>query len=163
MVRGILLRLAGAAFFKPFWTDDILTEMTRNLVASSRMTNEQAAHLRAEMEKTFAQAHVTDYGGIIDSMQNDPKDRHVAAAAAKAGAQVIVTDNLKDFRKLPRGMKAKSADEFLLEMFGLDSEGVVAELRAQAAALQRPPVTFEKLIDGLERLLPRFIAAVRAH
>ena len=31
-------------------------------------------------------------------MTNDSKDRHVAAAAVKAHAQVIVTLNLKDFQ-----------------------------------------------------------------
>ena len=30
-------------------------------------------------------------------MKNDPKDRHVLAAAVKCGAQTIVTFNVKDF------------------------------------------------------------------
>ena len=163
MVRGILLRLAAAGFFQLYWSDDILIETTRNLVASAGMSERQAARLREAMEKAFPEAMVSGYGGLISSMQNDPKDRHVAAVAAKAQAQVIVTDNLKDFGNLPHGMKAKSADEFLLEMFSLDPELVVEELQAQAAALQRPPVMFEKLLDGMKRLVPRFIAAVRAH
>jgi hypothetical protein len=41
-------------------------------------------------------------------MQNDTKDRHVVAAAVKAGAQVITTANLKDFSPLPDGIEAQS-------------------------------------------------------
>ena len=33
----------------------------------------------------------------IPAMTNHPKDRHVLAAAARAGAKVMVTYNLKDF------------------------------------------------------------------
>jgi len=41
------------------------------------------------------------------------KDRHVVAAAVKAGAQVITTSNLKDFSWLPEGAEVQSPDEFL--------------------------------------------------
>ena len=34
---------------------------------------------------------VTGYEPLIAAMQNDIKDRHVVAAAVKAGAQVIIT------------------------------------------------------------------------
>jgi predicted nucleic acid-binding protein len=162
MVRGILFRLAAAGFFLVYWSDDILDETTRNLEASAGMTSAQSGRLREAMERAFPEAMVSGYGRLIASMPNDPKDRHVAAAAVKAQAQVIVTNNLKDFAKLPTGLRAQSADEFLLEVFRLDPDAVISELRAQAAALQKPPVTFERLLGGLARLLPKFIGAVRA-
>ena len=40
------------------------------------------------MEHAFPEAEVTGYESLVAGMQNDPKDRHVAAAALKAGAQV---------------------------------------------------------------------------
>ncbi|HMA95495.1 MAG TPA: hypothetical protein VKP30_22555 [Polyangiaceae bacterium] len=43
--------------------------------------------------KYFPEADVTDYEPLIAAMQNDPKDRHVVAAAVKSGAQVIATSN----------------------------------------------------------------------
>ena len=42
-------------------------------------------------------ANATDYEPLIAGMQNDTKDRHVVAAAVKAGAQGVTTVNLKDF------------------------------------------------------------------
>jgi hypothetical protein len=37
----------------------------------------------------------------------------IVTAAFKAGAQVIITANLKDFSPLPDGIEAQSPDEFL--------------------------------------------------
>lgn len=37
------------------------------------------------------------YEPLVDSMSNDPKDRHVLAAAVRANAQVIATFNVRDF------------------------------------------------------------------
>jgi hypothetical protein len=49
------------------------------------------------MEQAFPSAMVTGYEKMIDSMENDPKDRHVLAAAVKCGAHAIVSDNVKHF------------------------------------------------------------------
>ena len=94
-------------------------------------------------------------------MQNDAKDRHVVAAAVRAGAQVVMTSNLKDFRPLPEGIEAQAPDEFLCNLFDLDPEGFVEILREQAADLQRPPVTFDELLDRLTYIVPELITAVR--
>ncbi len=73
------------------------------------------------------------------------------------------TNNLKDFRVLPEGIEAQAPDEFLVDLFDLDSQGVVALLRAQARALEKPPKTFEELMDGLAKTVPSFVKAVREH
>jgi hypothetical protein len=96
-------------------------------------------------------------------MQNDPKDRHVAAAALKAGAQVIVTSNLRDFQTLPDGVVAQSPDEFLSNLFDLDPDGIVELLREQAAALNKPPRTFDEVVAALAKTVPAFAAAVLKH
>jgi hypothetical protein len=96
-------------------------------------------------------------------MENDPKNRHVAAAALKVSAQVIVTSNLRDFKKLPEGIEAQSPDEFLCNLFGLGPAGMVALVRAQAAALKRPPVSFEQVLGGLATVVPEFSAAIKEH
>jgi hypothetical protein len=45
-------------------------------------------------------------------MQNDEKDRHIAAAAVKAGAQVIVTSNLDDFDRCRRESRLSRRTNF---------------------------------------------------
>jgi len=115
------------------------------------------------MEKYFPEAEITGYEPLVSAMRNDPKDRHVAAAAVKAGAQVIATANLKDFVPLPDGVEAQSPDEFLCNLFDLDPGGFVDVLREQAADLENPPLTFDELLVRLARVVPGLVAIVRDH
>ncbi|MFZ5443785.1 MAG: PIN domain-containing protein [Myxococcota bacterium] len=121
-LRDTLLRAAAASFFQVHWSAQLLDEATRNLVANGVVTAEQAARLRAAMTEAFPEALVTDHEALIAGMKNDEKDRHVSAAAVKAGAQVIVTMNLSDFRDLPEGIEAQHPDEFLSNLFDLDAD-----------------------------------------
>src|SRR5690348_13012236 len=90
-LRDTILRAAAAGFFQLRWTAEILDEMERNLVATGTMPADKASRLRTTMEKYFPEAEVTGYEPLIAAMRNDAKDRHVAAAAVKAGAQVVAT------------------------------------------------------------------------
>ncbi|MCO5170386.1 MAG: hypothetical protein M9894_28960 [Planctomycetes bacterium] len=98
---------------------------------------------------------------LIQAMANDEADRHVAAAAIKAGAQVIVTLNLRDFAGLPPGLEVQPPDEFLGNLLDLDPEGMVALLTEQAAALRNPPRTLDEILGALGKLAPDFAADVR--
>ncbi len=160
-LRDTVLRAAAADFFQLRWSEEILDEMERNLVSTETMPKDKAAKLRAQMEKFFPEAMVTGYEPLIAAMQNDAKDRHVVAVAVKAGAQVVTTANLKDFKPLPDGIEAQSPDEFLCNLFDLDPGGFVEILREQAADLHKPPVTFEELLDRLARPAPDLVAVVR--
>lgn len=160
-LRDTLLRAAALGMFQAYWSQDILDETTRNLVADGRMNEEQALRLTGAMASAFPEALVDGYELLVPAMPNNEKDRHVAAAAVKAGAQVIVTNNLKDFAILPGGIEAQSPDDFLLDLFDLAPDEMVELLLLQAAALDRPPLTFEQLLGGLETAVPTFVAAVR--
>jgi predicted nucleic acid-binding protein len=160
-LRDTVLRAAAADFYQLRWSKDILDEMERNLVAKGKIQPEKAARLRATMEKYFPEADVRGYRPLVDAMPNHPKDRHVAAVAVKAGAQVIVTANIKDFSALPDGVEAQLPDEFLCNLFDLDPPTFVDLLREQAADLTKPPMTFEELLDRLARVVPDLAAAAR--
>jgi hypothetical protein len=103
------------------------------------------------------------YESLIPTMKNQEKDRHVVAAAVKAGAQVIVTANMKDFSKLPEGIEAQPPDAFLCNLFHLDPSGVIEILHEQAEDLVNPPMTFEEVLQRLARVAPEFVAVVRDH
>jgi hypothetical protein len=125
------------------------------------MPEAKAEKLRAIMGREFPEAEVSGYEHLIAAMRNQEKDRHVAAAAVKAGAQVIATSNIKDFAELPEGIEAQSPDVFLCNLFDLDPEGFVDLLREQAADLINPPMTFEELLGRLKRVVPDLVAGVR--
>src|SRR4051812_25877812 len=100
-------------FYQVRWSAQVLDEMQRNLLSTGRMSEHKAAKLRGLMEREFPEAGCSGYEPLIAAMRNHEKDRHVVAAALKAGAQVIVTANIKDFDLLPEGMEAQSPDQFL--------------------------------------------------
>lgn len=162
-LRDTLLRSAAKGLFQVYWSQKILDEATRNLVDSATMTEPQAKHLLGAMAAAFPESLVSGYEPLEAAMKNDPKDRHVAAAAVKAGAQVIVTGNLRDFRDLPEGIEAQGPDEFLCNLFDLDPAGMVELVRNQAADLRKPSRTFDQLLSGLAKVVPDFVAAVQGH
>ncbi len=159
-LRDTLLRAAAADFYQMRWSARILDEMTRNLVANGVMPEEKARRLRGIMESEFPEAEVTGYEDLIPAMKNQEKDRHVAAAALKAGAQVITTANLRDFTDLPDGIEAQSPDAFLCNLFDLHPERFIEILHEQAADLVNPPMSFEEITARLRKTVPELVAAV---
>lgn len=162
-LRDTVLRAAAAGFYQLRWSARILDEMERNLVSTGTVPADKAARLRAAMERHFPEAEVTGYEPLIAGLRNDEKDRHVVAAAVKSGAQVITTSNLRDFTPLPDGLEAQSPDEFLSNLFDLDPVGFVRMLREQAGDLVKPPVSFQELLERLERAVPNLVQLVRAN
>ena len=159
-LRDTLLRCAERDLYQPYWSNEILDESTRNLVADGHMDQTKAKRLMGAMNKAYPAAVVTDYAALEAGMRNDPKDRHVAAAAVKAGARVIVSDNVKDFRDLPEGFEVQTADEFLCHLFDLDRDLMVEIVREQAADLDNPPRTPEEIAAALAKAAPKFGKAV---
>jgi predicted nucleic acid-binding protein len=91
-----LLRLAEAETYRALWSLDVLEELRRNLVEQGLDVDKVDYRIR-EMRRSFPDATVTGYDSLVDSMTNDPKDRHVPAAAVRANVEVIVTYNVEDF------------------------------------------------------------------
>ncbi|MCA9626421.1 MAG: PIN domain-containing protein [Myxococcales bacterium] len=159
-LRDTLLRAAAEGLFQLYWSEEILEETLRNLLATNRMSVSQAEGLRRAMTSAFPEAMVEGYESLVSAMPNPEKDRHVAAVAVKAGAQVIVTSNLRDFKLLPDGIEAQSPDEFLCNLFDLEPAGIVDLVREQAQGLKRPPRSFEELLRGLAKSVPEFAASI---
>ena len=98
---------------------------------------------------------VTGFEPIVEVLSlPDPDDRHVLAAAIRAGAQVIVTDNLRDFPAAVLeqwNIEAKSADDFVLDQLHLDAPSIYVAVQQIADARRNPPQTFADILDALER------------
>jgi predicted nucleic acid-binding protein len=159
LIRDVLLEAAAKDCYQVCWSEMILDEAFRNLIKNGRITEEKAARLAATMRRAFPDAQVTEYEDLIPSMQNDEKDRHVVAAAVKAGAQVIVTANMRDFRKLPSGVEAQTPDDFLSNLFDLQPSRMIGVLETIARRYQTPPMTIPEILEALD--LYDFSALVR--
>lgn len=158
-LRDTLLRAAAAGLYQVHWSAQILEEARRNLVLKGIMSEDRSKRLVEQMQRAFPEALITGHEGLISSMKNNEGDRHVTAAAVLSGAEVIVTSNLKHFRRedLPPRVVAKSPDTFLLDLLDLAPEEMLQLLRTQAADLKNPPITLARLLGGLAKSAPRFV------
>jgi hypothetical protein len=109
---------------------------------------------------------VTGYESLIPALTlPDPDDRHVLAAAVRAGADVIVTFNLKDFPAealAPYGIEAQHPDEFLSYQLDLAANIVCAAAKRHRASLKNPPKDVEAYLTTLEAQgLAQTVAALR--
>lgn len=81
----------------------------------------------------------------------DPDDEHVVATALAGGADVIVTDNLKDFPewRLPDGLRVQGPKNFLHDMVTANPYDAVRALQEMAARRTNPPQGEADILDLL--------------
>lgn len=160
-LRDALLRLAEAEVYQVRWSREILDEMSRNILKNRPdLTSESVERLVRFMEEAFPDAMVNGYETLIPAMTNDPKDKHVLAAAIRGRSDVIVTSNVRDFPSAacdPYDIGVQTPDEFLSYQWEIeDPDYLLAILEAWAANLKKPPLTLEELLVRLGRVVPRF-------
>lgn len=160
-LRDVLLQAAAEGLYQVYWSKEILDEATRNLVADLQIEAAQAARLLAAMSGAFPEAIVTEYEHLVVAMQNESEDRHVTAAAVKAGAQVVVTENTRDFSQMPDGIEAQTADEFLCDLFDLNPDRMMLALEKICAPRKGPPKEIQELVDAT--LCTELAKMVQAH
>ena len=163
-LRDTLLRAADVGLYRLHWSDMILEEVRRNLVAQERTTELQAQRLITVMDEAFPDAAVRGFESLVEQMTNDPKDRHVLAAAVRAGAQVIVTANLRDFPQPaldPYEVEAQSPDEFLTNLLDLAPRRMLRLLHDQEADLRAPSMTVLEVLDEITVQAPEFAGLAR--
>jgi predicted nucleic acid-binding protein len=169
-LRSLLLWVATQGGFDPCWTERILEETRRNLIARGAVSPEQWEGLRAAMQHAFPEALVeqADADAIEHEMPNDPKDRHVLAAAVAAGVDLVVTNNVKHFRQVAEGVgvRAVTADRFLSDLLDATPNVVLKALESQATRMRNPRQwSGAELLGRLaglghgDALTPRFAAA----
>ncbi len=152
--------VAAKGLFTPLWSDRILEEWAR---AVARLGPEQEDIARGEilMLRVNWPKAVIDYP--VDLEENlslpDENDTHVLAAAIEGKADILLTQNTKDFptRVLGNfGIIRRETDGFLTELFH-DSPQVVAQVaqRVQQTAqhLSGQPQEMRKLMKKAR--LPR--------
>jgi hypothetical protein len=135
-VADTLLRMAEAqGFYVPKWSPHILQELERTLRGSFGYSPAQVRRRIDTMTRAFPEAMVTAYEDLMPAMTNDPKDRHVLAAAVKCGASAVVSDNVRHFPKAslaPYSLECESADAFLLGQYRSHPDAFTGILVEQA-------------------------------
>lgn len=138
--------------FRARWTDEIQREWVRNLLANRDDLTEAQLHRTVEMmNQAVPDCLVENYEQIIDSLElPDPDDRHVLAAAIMCQADVIVTNNLKDFPQAAIDkyhIDIQSPDIFLNHLFDLNPIAFCKAVHEQRKRLRNPERTAEELLE----------------
>lgn len=148
-------------------TDRILDETFRSL-ERNRPDLDQAKldRTRVLMNRAIRDVLVTGYEPLIDVVDlPDADDRHVLAAAIKAHAQVIVTENVKHFPPTcvkPWNVEARGADDFVLGLIDLSRPAFYAQVQRMADAWRNPPGTVDDVLSSLEHVgLVESVTALR--
>lgn len=151
-LRDLLLSVTTKEQFRARWTKDIHDEWTRNVLANR--PDITAEHLQCTvslMNEAVPDCLVENYEELIDSLVlPDANDRHVLAAAIKCQADVIVTNNLKDFpaEVLDKfNIEVQSPDVFLNHLFDLNPTAFCSAVHQQRERLKNPSYTAEELLE----------------
>jgi predicted nucleic acid-binding protein len=157
---NLLLRLAEhPSFFAPRWSPDILAELKHVLQKRRALSEEKALKRIGYMCSAFPEANVVGYEGLIRSMRNHEKDRHVLAAAVKCKADAIITFNVKDFPSdsvEDYEIQVLTPDEFLVHQFHLGRLLVVRKVTDHIL-----PLSLKHPLRPLSVLVPRFCELLR--
>ncbi len=157
-----LLRMAEAPrLYLPMWSQTIMDEVTRNLVAKWDMPADTARRREEEMHRHFPEAWVEGFEPLIDAMTNDPGDRHVLAAAVRSHSELIVTYNQRHFPAASLqawGIEVQGPSGFLRGLYDLDAGLFVSKLHEQAGAIG---ISLQRLRHSLSKNVPGFVEYFR--
>lgn len=86
-VRDLLMRIAISGMVRAHWTEEILDEAFRNLLANRPdLSPDRLTVTRERMNLAIPGALVGGYEPLVEALKlPDPDDRHVLAAAIAAG------------------------------------------------------------------------------
>jgi len=160
----LLLRLAEHDTFRPLWSARILEETLESILRRRPDLDRTRLQRRMDaMSEAFPDACVAGYERLIPTMAEMGEDAHVLAAALHSDADVIVTDNVKDFppHVAPRfEIAVRTADDFLIELWQRDPRLVAAVVVEQSRATRRPHFEPRQLLQALGRVVSEFARLV---
>jgi len=155
-LRDLLMRLALTDLYRARWTDMIHDEWIRNvLLQRPDLKREDLERTRSLMNANVRDSLVTGFAHLIPAIElPDADDRHVVAAAIHAGANLIVTFNLKDFpaEALKRyNLVAQHPDDFIFDLLDLYPARVCEAVANHRRSLKNPPKTADEYLDTLRK------------
>ncbi len=155
IIRDLLFWFAYYDLYTPKWSNHIFDEW-KKVMKEKGVTEEEADKRIGKANFAFPDALVQNYEGLIDKLElQDVNDRHVLAAAIKTNANLIVTNNLKDFPETylqSFGLNAKSADDFLTDIIDLNQEQATAAFKEMVLNKKNPKLDELEVLDQLRRV-----------
>ena len=154
IIRDILLWFGHYDLYTPKWSEHIFDEW-KNVMLAKGVEQAEAENRIKKVNLAFPDALVQNYKGLIDQLElPDVDDRHVLAAAIKVNANLIVTNNIKDFPEQylqSFGLSAKTADDFLTDIIDLNQEQAIAAFKEMVVNKKNPKMDEQDVLDQLRK------------
>jgi len=154
IIRDILFWFAYYDLYTPKWSETIFDEWKRVMLEKG-VSEEDANKRILKANSAFPDALVNNYKGLISNLElPDEDDRHVLAAAIKTNANLIVTNNIKDFPEKylqSFSLCAKSADDFLTDIIDLNHDTALDAFRSLVRNRRNPELDEFQVLDLLRR------------
>ena len=155
IIRDLLFWFAFYELYTPKWSTTIFEEW-KNVMIRKGLSMEEAEKRAQKANYAFPDAMVLNYESLTTSLTlPDENDRHILAAAIKSNADVIVTNNLKDFPEQyldSFGVKAKSADDFLTDIIDLNSEIAIKAFKEMVLNRKNPNMNEFEVLESLRKV-----------
>lgn len=153
-IRDLLFWFAYYELFTPKWSLHIFDEWA-DVMRRKDISEEEIKKRINWANLAFPDAMVENYEPLINGLElPDPKDCHVLAAAIKTNANLIVTNNIKDFPKeylAGYGLSAKKADDFLADIIDLNPEIAIEAFRELVLNRKNPDLDEFEVLDAFRR------------
>lgn len=154
-IRDLLFWFAYYELYTPKWSKHIFDEW-KNVMIRKGILEEEANKRISKAQLAFPDALVENYESLIEGLElPDLKDRHVLAAAIKINANVIVTNNLKDFPDqylATFGLKAKGVDDFITDIIDLNQELAVQAFKELVLNRTNPDLDEFQVLDRFRKI-----------
>lgn len=151
-IRDLLFWFAHYDLYTPKWSLHIFDEW-KDVMKRKGVSDAEASKRVERANLAFPDAMVSNYSGLIKGLElPDQKDCHVLAAAIKINANIIVTNNIKDFPEAylnTFGLSAKTADDFLTDIIDLNPEEAVKAFKQMVINRRNPDQDEFEVLDIL--------------
>lgn len=153
-IRDLLFWFAFYDLFTPKWSKHIFDEW-EDVMRRKGVSEEEITKRIGRANQAFPDALVQNYEPLIPCLTlPDEKDCHVLAAAIKVNANLIVTNNIKDFPKdyLSKfSLAAKKADDFLTDIIDLNQQDAVKAFKELVMNRRNPDLDEFQVLDAFRR------------
>ena len=153
-IRDLLLWFAHYDLYTPKWSKHIFDEWDA-VMNRKGISEEDRSKRISVVNEAFPDAKVENYESLVQMLDlPDEKDKHVLAAAIKTNANLIVTNNLKDFPVdylASFSLSAKSADDFLTDIIDLNHAKSIKAFKDLVLQKKNPPFDKYEVLDILRR------------
>lgn len=154
VIRDMLFWFGYYELYTPKWSGNIFGEWKEVMIRKG-VAKVEADKRVQKANAAFPDALVLNYEGLIADLKlPDENDRHVLAAAIKTNANVIVTNNLKDFPNeylASFGLTAKGADDFLTDIIDLNQDKAIEAFREMVLNRKNPAMDEYQVLESLRR------------